>query len=146
MSKNINNSPLSLESLQLVSSSSRGGGGGILKQQSSGRYRLYLNQTAIQLLNKEHQELYFKNKTALEKKHLYGTILKDENKVYIAVANNPSWSGKSLQYLSSTLYLNADSNAVKTLLQYLDKHGKDDFTSIERVDCKDESVSLLRLV
>ena len=140
------NNTLSLSSLQLVSTSSRGGGGGILKKQSSGRYRLYLNQSAIQLLSKAHQELYYKNKTALDKKHLYGTILKDEDSIYLAVANNPSWGGKSLQYLSSTLYLNADSNAVKTLLQYLGEHSKDDFTKFEKVECKDESVSLLQLV
>ena len=139
------NSPLNINSLQLVSTSSRGGSGGILKKQSSGRYRLYLNQTAIQLLNKTHQDLYFKNKTALDKQHLYGTILKDEDSIYLAVANNPSWGGKSLQYLSSTLYLNVDKSATDALLQALLAKGLKDFRGFERVDCSDASISLIRL-
>lgn len=140
-----NNKPLNLNKLVLVSTSSRAGGGGILKLQSSGRYRLYLNQQAISLLKDEHQALYNNNKSALDKKHLYGTILRDENALYLAVCSNPSWGGKSLQYLSSTLYLNVDSNAAKLLLAYLKKENKKDFTKIERVECTEQNISLLQL-
>lgn len=136
---------IDLNSLEAVSTSTRGGSGSILAQQSSGRYRLYLNQTAISLLSEDMQKFYAGNKKALNKKHLFCKVLKNKDGLYLAISKAPSWGGKSLQYLSSTLYLNVDKSAADALLQALLAKGLKDFRGFERVDCSDASISLLQL-